>query len=279
MSLESSPQESPAAGVDIPWMAKSETPAAALSLPSKPVSMFLRYPGPRSRFQMIFSDVPEGSGVVNNAAYDGWCLDRSRDIPKNAVSPVRLYSSTDPMLPGHLARYPWGEIHYLINHKSGSPKDVQAAIWHLTDGGTKGMTPDVRAMVEEARRFGKDYSPKPGELLAVVCEPRAGLQTTFIEYPLPGVLGAEGVAPPWAAPQAPESKPASVAPVYQLLPPALAMVDPGHSGVPTTVAYGGGGSGPIPPQEKSPAPIPLPGTAFLLAPGLAVTAILARRRR
>lgn len=166
---------------NLSWLSNlSSVEGPALALPSDPIVMFLRYPGPRSRFQMIFSDVPEGMSVQNDVGYDGWCVDRQRDIPKNTTTPVRLYSSADPMLPGHLAGLPWKEINYLVNHKNGKPSEVQAAIWHLVDGRTKGLTPTARSLAEEARRNGPRYAPGPGDIVAVICEPFGDWQTTFI---------------------------------------------------------------------------------------------------
>ncbi|SMC26749.1 hypothetical protein SAMN02746041_02745 [Desulfacinum hydrothermale DSM 13146] len=267
---------------DAEWPAHvSAQSTPQLTLPTDPVTMFLRYPGPRSRFQMIFSDIPEGMAVQNDMGYDGWCVDRQLDIPKNTTTRVRLYSSVDPLLPGHLARLSWNEINYLVNHKAGTPKEVQAAIWHLVDGRTRGLTPAARKMVEAARRNGAAYIPGPGEILAVICEPFEDVQTTFIEYTQPVVLGAEGEAP--AEPTAPEEPPSSQAAVVptvrQVVPPTFTIVDPGDPGGRERVVIieerGGGTDGGEP---EPPAPVPLPSGVVLLAPGLAVVA-LARRKR
>ena len=268
-------QEVAAASEDLEWLAQApEGNGPEIQLPTEPVTMFIRYPGPRSRFQMIFSDVPEGMAVQNDIGYDGWCVDRQLQIPKNTTHKVRLYSSTDPMLPGHLARLPWNEINYLINHKEGKTSDVQAAIWHLVDGRNRGMTPAARALVEEARRNAAHYVPRAGETLAVITEPHEGLQTTFIEYPLPVVLGAEGEAPsPQPEPPAPSVVTRTVTRVVTL--PSFFI--PGDPSLDTRIV-----SYEEPPDEgedEPSTPVPLPNTMVLLVPGLAAVVALGKRHR
>ena len=91
-----------------------------------------------------------GSYSVNtNTVYLGWCLEPGIPTPPA----VRLYSTYDTDLPDDAQTYtdpltpivqsnpsllgqpvPWDKLNYLLNHKQGTAKEVQTAIWLLIWG-------------------------------------------------------------------------------------------------------------------------------------------------
>ena len=95
--------------------------------------MFIRW-GTDSRFELFFLDVRYGYDLVDFESYKAWCLAKHKPIRRNAIHKVRLYNCYDPNLPPEFKAMEWNQINYIINHKSGSKKDIQQAIWHFADG-------------------------------------------------------------------------------------------------------------------------------------------------
>ncbi|MGO8697862.1 MAG: hypothetical protein ACLQVY_09120 [Limisphaerales bacterium] len=182
----------------------------------------------------LFSDIivagnptiPTGSGP-----YLGWCIDVLDQIDTgsggqavNQTWPVLMYSTCSgaSTLEGDLQSlgYPpttlnptqqqWNEVNYILNHKTGSPEDVQYAIWEVLgenpasagwppapttgeDGtaistmvsganGDQSFVPTTGQTVAVvlAVPYGKDLDPEPG-----TPEPTAITQLTILEVPVP----------------------------------------------------------------------------------------------
>jgi hypothetical protein len=115
---------------------------------------------------------------------------------------VILLCSYDPGLPGNLGGAPWDEVNYLLNHKQGTPNDVQAALWLLIWGSSVTIPPSATAyaMVNDANANGPGFMPGPGEVVAIILYTGdggigpEGWQDTMIEVPVPPD-GDEGCTP------------------------------------------------------------------------------------
>jgi hypothetical protein len=160
----------------------SEPVVPELKLPKDPVTLYLKHPGPESRFEITFSDVPEGYDIENNKPYLGWCANRSFEIEKNATHRVLVYSSYEPVLPLYVRNGKWDQINYILNHKQGKQADVQEAIWYLTNEKKRPASKAAMDMINDAADSGKGFIPKEGEILAVICDPGIGDQPMFIEH-------------------------------------------------------------------------------------------------
>jgi hypothetical protein len=79
-------------------------------------------------FQIILSGVPKGYDVINNFAYNGWCADLLTSIQENTPLTATLSSSLCKSPPVYTT-IQWNMVNYILNHKQGTPEDVQAAIW------------------------------------------------------------------------------------------------------------------------------------------------------
>ena len=93
-----------------------------------------------------------GNYSVNTSTnYNGWCLEHTLAVP--TTDPIRLYSTYDPNMPADARTYtdpqtpivlsnpsllgqpvPWDKLNYLLNHKQGTAKEIQTAIWLLIWG-------------------------------------------------------------------------------------------------------------------------------------------------
>lgn len=144
--------------------------------------------GTSSYYVANLSNVP-ADHYVANGTYPNWCVDRRYTAIRNASFEVVLNSSLSP--PANIEPY-WDMVNYILNHKQGNMMDIQDAIWYFIKMGNlgwwNGSAPSVTslAIVNEALSNGKDYVPRQGELLAVICLPTTTLtQITLIEIRIP----------------------------------------------------------------------------------------------
>jgi hypothetical protein len=178
-------------------------------LPDYPVVVSHLQPADNSLFDLWFWGVGTGYAIEDNwrsgALYRGWCVE---DYPiPNVQDPgtVMLYCSYDDALPGNLAEeIPINELNYLLNHKAGTPEEVQVAIWLLLGYETpsKPITPAAVAMKDDAVANGGDFVPGPAEAIAIflytgdggIIGPE-GLQETILELRRPDEPGGDACTP------------------------------------------------------------------------------------
>jgi hypothetical protein len=153
-----------------------------LRLPGE-VSLLPQYPGPNSYWQHTLSDIGSGYDVANGS-YPAWCvMENVYMTPGQTYHPV-LMSSYDANLPTYAQDPDWDMVNYIINHKQGTPSDVQAAIWYFIDGQIDPPmpgSPAAAAMVNDALAHGEGYYPGSGGMLAVLCLLGDRVQLTFLE--------------------------------------------------------------------------------------------------
>jgi len=157
-----------------------------LNLPATPVTMEIVYPGVESTFITTLSNIPPGYDITDGT-YLGWCVDRTLyyPAPPPAAYDVILYSSYYP--PASLSGEQWDMVNYILNHKQGTPLDIQEAIWYFIDGFPGPYipgSPEGMAMVNDALANGGGYVPGLGEVIVVICYPVDHItQITIIELP------------------------------------------------------------------------------------------------
>ena len=141
--------------------------------------------GTTSYYDATLGGVPQGLDVANGV-YADWCVDRRSVAVRGINTQVLLYSSLTP--PSNLTSQRWDMVNYILNHKRGSMKDVQAAIWYFVKmsgvGWWTGYTPtaNANATVNDAQTNGTGFTPGPGQLLAVIAIPlTTQIQITVIE--------------------------------------------------------------------------------------------------
>lgn len=156
-----------------------------LKLPENSVQATHQIPGTvyDAFFDITISGII-GEYDVQNGVYPGWC---SEDNFKPNSSFVTLFSSYDLValpadsqiytapLPPHLQGLegepiPWDKLNYLLNHKQGEMRDIQAAIWLLLWGKSDSypITDKALAMYNDANTNGAGFCPEPGEIVAVI---------------------------------------------------------------------------------------------------------------
>jgi hypothetical protein len=136
---------------------------------------------------LVLSDVPNNYDVTNGA-YNGWCFSLLETItPFVAINPVTLTSTfTDSKM-----------INYLLNNRdSGTPHDVQAAIWIIQGFSTGDIITNAHfspsydfstanALAGDAESNGGNFVPGPGQIIAVLCVPPGDEQDVLIELRVP----------------------------------------------------------------------------------------------
>lgn len=169
----------------------------AINLPPGQVTMKMIYPATDSYDHITLSNVPAGYHVTNGV-YLAWCADKHHSILVNVEYNATLYSSYD--LSNPLPDPDWDKVNYILNHKQGTIKDVQEAIWYFVNGGLTPSTATGQAIVNDANTNGTGFVPIPGQILAVIVWIRVEVQTQLIEvraplenltpeYPLGPILG------------------------------------------------------------------------------------------
>jgi hypothetical protein len=140
------------------------------NLPSTPVTVTVTR-ADESIFNATFAGVPGGFDVGNNT-YLGWCMDlfnTNNPTFGGGVHTALLLNVFATNLPAPFAGKPWDKIHYLLNHKHGGSGDIQAALWHFTDGFAPDPVSNPLAvlMVQDAEANGRGYVPGPSNVVCV----------------------------------------------------------------------------------------------------------------
>jgi hypothetical protein len=155
------------------------------NLPATPVTVTVTTGAGVYPLTAVLSNVPAGYDV-SNGAYTGWCHDLLTTITHDTPYSAVLISSLS--LPT-----PWDKINYILNHKTGTGQDVQAAIW-LTQGfsgaqilANAGFSPSAVAITlyNNANANGGGFVPGPGQIVAVLADVEGG-QDLIIELRQPG---------------------------------------------------------------------------------------------
>ena len=141
-----------------------------------------------------FSDIPDGSSVLNNTSYAGLCAGLEGYVldftSSNATYQVQLLSSLDnPTFAGR----PWDKINYILNHTSQyNWLDVQTAIWQLmypntseSPYGCNVNQTNVQNIVADANANGGGFVPGNDNLFAIIVSPLscAGNSSNYCCYP------------------------------------------------------------------------------------------------
>jgi len=151
-----------------------------LNLPSTPITIEVSN-GTESYFNTQLSNVPAGYDVTN-ATYHGWCVDRTVIMTRSpAIHAVRLYTSTNP--PEQLATEKWDMVNYILNHKQGTPGDIQQAIWYFINmvGNYTPTSTIARAIVNDTLANGNGFIPGNDQTIAVICFPGDLPQPTSVQ--------------------------------------------------------------------------------------------------
>jgi hypothetical protein len=141
-----------------------------LNLPSTIVRIEVS-DGTESYFSTKLSEVPVGYDVTNGT-YLGWCVDTTAEMARSpATHAVKLYSSLNP--PGELASEKWDLVNYILNHKQGTTKDIQQAIWYFVhmDGSYSPTSTVAWTIVNDTLANGNGFAPGHGQTIAVICYP------------------------------------------------------------------------------------------------------------
>lgn len=154
-----------------------------LNLTDQTVGMRVNNSGLNSFFDVNLSNVPAGYAITNGI-YPGWCVNWNIGITLSKLYNVKMYSSYDPFL---AVKCPfcytdhWDQINYILNNKQGNSTDIQAAIWHIMDGGNYPLTNYAKLMVQNSSIYGLGFKPSKGQLMAVLLVSNNRTQQTFIE--------------------------------------------------------------------------------------------------
>jgi hypothetical protein len=132
---------------------------------------------------MTFSNIADGSSLLNNTSYTGLCADLEGYIldftSSNATYQVQLLSSADN--PTYKSR-PWDKINYILNNTSQyNWLDVQTAVWQLIYPDTSPPLPygcnvnqaNVQNIVNDANANGSGFAPGNGNLFAIIIDPQS----------------------------------------------------------------------------------------------------------
>ena len=163
----------------------------SLRLPTSFVTMNAVY-GEQSYFDVTLKDVPSGFDIINGT-YHGWCVQQNIKMTQHVNHTIRLYSCYDPSLPQEYQNNHWDKINYLLNHKQGTPRSIQQAIWFYTDNQDCSNDSTAWAMILDAEQHGAGFIPGPGETLAIPLQGIPVIQLTFLELILPTPASLEGL--------------------------------------------------------------------------------------
>lgn len=163
-------------------------PARALNLPPGNITLTAQ-PPTDSYLDFALSGVPTGYDVGNNA-YLAWCVQlRNENVPSAGSRIGVLMDVSSPTLPAPFLGMPWDKINYLLNHKQGTPLDVQYALWFFTDGLDPAFFPPevtsaAVAMIDDPQANGTGFVPAPLDVTAaaVVWQDQS-VQAVIIEVP------------------------------------------------------------------------------------------------
>jgi hypothetical protein len=158
---------------------------------------------PISFMKTTLSNVPPGY-VVTDGLYLGWCVNLFANITvsRNVCYDPLLYVSTGS-LPPSLQNPNWDRVNYILNHKQGSGKDIQGAIFQFIGGPVpptdlNGFYPPSEVtsnIVADALANGAGFVPTDGQVVAVILDLGPGVELTIIEVKCPsGVALCEGAS-------------------------------------------------------------------------------------
>ncbi|HYE76737.1 MAG TPA: hypothetical protein VEI97_02015 [bacterium] len=150
-------------------------------LPRNDIQFTGHYPGPNSYWRTTLYNVGSGYSVQSGIPYTGWCVDLFHYLVPGQLKTGHLYSSVGAILPAHLQDDDWDMVNYILNHKQGTPMDVQYAIWFFIGGGAYPSDPEARAMIQEAQLRGEGYIPGSGDVTAIIVDAGLSTQITIIE--------------------------------------------------------------------------------------------------
>lgn len=112
--------------------------------------------------------------TIANGTYRGWQFQYTGPVPLQGVAPAVLFSSYGDLPHGAL-KADWPQVNYLLNHKTGTPAEVQRALWTLLGrpigsaaDASFPLTPAAEAMVLDAVIHGEGFVPAPGEVCAIL---------------------------------------------------------------------------------------------------------------
>jgi hypothetical protein len=173
-----------------------------LNLPDYPVSAQQDWlaGGTGGTVDVTLSGVGTGFDV-SNSTYPGWCIEDNgaANFPPGTL--VTLFDSTgdSSSWPVSYQTVPWDQVNYLLNHQSGTPEEVQAALWLLAWGSsdTFPVTPAAQAMYDAAVANGTGFDPVSGQTVAVMLYgdgiDLTGFQDAIMEVVVPN--DGEGCTP------------------------------------------------------------------------------------
>jgi hypothetical protein len=120
--------------------------------------------GPEAFLAVTLANVP--AGTLTNRTYKAWCgAWFSSPVLSQGEDPLSVYSTSNPIVPA--PRFgTFNMVNYILNHKQGSVKDVQNAIWLIVTGEGEDPSQTALDMVDEARA-NPGYVPHGGEVAAV----------------------------------------------------------------------------------------------------------------
>jgi len=160
-------------------------PGFRVRVPNVSVTMVETYPGTHSYFDATLSGIggPGAGYDVYDGTFISWCCDQHNYIYPGTSYSVQLYSTYNPLMP-----WPdpdWNKVNYLLNHKVGTPDQIQSAIWYFINGGYSGSDSIILGMINAALAHGVDFIPQEGQICAVLCDAGPTIQHTFIEVIVP----------------------------------------------------------------------------------------------
>jgi hypothetical protein len=113
-------------------------------------------------------DVPNDPtpDIYTGAKLPSWCIAKTRTIQRNTNYPADVYSSLYPEnMPSSYSGLPWDKLNWILNNKDAyTPQEIQAAIWHYTDG-------DAATTLSDLADAQAGYIPPVGGYSIVILDP------------------------------------------------------------------------------------------------------------
>lgn len=149
-------------------LVNATTPTPTIHLPDGPITMRVSN-GETAYFDIHLSNIPPELDIANGN-YQGWCADRSVNMPRGEKLTVQLYNSYDQSLPPTLCDKNWNKINYILNHNDNANKtDIQDATWYiLGEYPYSHLTNTAKTLADTAQ---EGFIPQPGEWIAILAEP------------------------------------------------------------------------------------------------------------
>jgi len=165
-----------------------------LNLPTS-ADMVVNFNASVSTWDLTLSGfLPPGDYDINEGVYLGWCADMNVNIDWKTGThySVALYSTYDPAIPLNPSKSNWNVINYIINTTNGlSWWSRQAAIWYFMDPLMQLtdpiLDPVAQGIVNDAlnpTNNASGFEPGPGQVMAVLADPREDVQPAIVEVPV-----------------------------------------------------------------------------------------------